>query len=367
MPSVLAPVRAAYLPAPPRLFLPSQRGAALPSLVIREREPESRITRVEDMPVRHAFKSSCLLFIGRRGSGKSAAMNYHLKLRRSRFEKLRYRFEWKTLTNYYCKFADIADPFLVDRLVDFDADLQNGDIGLDEIHNFALARRAMAKQNINFGAEFITQMRKRKLNLDMTTQFPQVLDYMVLLQIDFFIRCQKFGDRIRLNIFDYWGLVTGNDSRKRWPPEPGTEDFVRWIPNIHAIFGDYDTEEVIPSIYNKNRDAMIERAWGFKETPAMAEKVDAAVLAPPAPADTAPLAPAEELKRKSAAFLNIVFMRQVNGVFEVQPLVAQAEMFLGDVIPKGHPKALQMTAEWLIAQGYEIFRDGKTLKGRKQR
>ena len=90
----------------------------------------------------------------------------------------------------------------------------------------------MSSINVLF-TNMLTQLRKRKLEISFTTQFPQMISYGVLTQVDLFVLCEKVagGRAIKLYIFDHWGQWTGKTWKKNFPQPKWEADWVKTILN----------------------------------------------------------------------------------------------------------------------------------------
>ena len=60
-----------------------------------------------------------------------------------------------------------------------------------------------------------------------------------------------------IKIFDWWGIWTGKDFRKPWPPQPGWEDWTIVWHNLEHIWHKYNTDDFQPSVWSANRDAIL--------------------------------------------------------------------------------------------------------------
>lgn len=209
----------------------------------------------------------CALLIGRRGQGKTALMTGLVKTMIKKY--VDEKFAARVYSNYKIRFlrrdargraVDYYSATLVDEIGSFPPWLQRGYMVLDEIQSFAASRRSLSRSNITMSL-FLTQMRHRDIETLWTTQFPQVLDYQALLQVDMFVRChtierhppnrqgKRFPKVMQLELYDYWGLWTGRDYRKRWPPQREDMDDVRIVQLPLSLAGTYDTREIIASTY----------------------------------------------------------------------------------------------------------------------
>ena len=144
------------------------------------------------------------------------------------------------------------DLDISDQIIDLPPWAENLYLFMDEMQQMFSSRRAMSKDNVSF-ASLLTMIRKRKIEMMTTTQFPQVLDYQLLMQVDWFAQAVASPDMkvIEWFLFDYWGQFTGNFTRKRWPPrlEDADASIKIIVPEPWRIWTMYDTDQVIGSRY----------------------------------------------------------------------------------------------------------------------
>ena len=217
--------------------------------------------------------SMVTLLMGRRGKGKTLGMTWFAKFQKQRWAELgilctpacplhcfRHR---RIAANYWCKPADIINPRLIEDLTLFPEWGQNLMCVVDEVGAMASNRRAMANTNVNFG-QFLTQIRKRRTDLFMTTQFPRFVDIMVLYQIDLFIKMEAFaGDRaIDLYVWDWWGQWTGRDHPKKWPPQEQDVDHQWTIWGADRVWNEFETEQVVPPTWARDKMTIWKQQWG---------------------------------------------------------------------------------------------------------
>ena len=215
----------------------------------------------EEVHVRRRFRPMVIMFIGRRGAGKSLAMTTLAYIQSRRYAAAGVAFS--VVSNYKLQFATHATPYLVEELTQFPPWARDLYVCIDEVATAFPSRRSLAGVNLLF-ANWLTQIRKRRCEVAFTTQFPQVLDYQVLLQVDLFIRCQEraAGRAVELYIYDWWGQWTGNDSRRPWPPEHDTWDWNVTFLNTHRVWPLYDTEELVAPLWSSSREDMIaQEGW----------------------------------------------------------------------------------------------------------
>ena len=208
-----------------------------------------------------------IMFIGPRGTGKSALMTAALARQlRAYVEK---GYAGHLFSNYPVSFfregIDRFSPYLMEEIAMFPKNMRNGIMAVDEIHNDMSNRRAMSTRNV-VNSFFLTQIRHRHIECVFTTQFPQVLDPHALLQTNLFIRVKLvsrypsgFPKKLLLSIIDYWGIFTGKDHRKIWPPQPQDVDAVRPLYLQEWLAGTYDTDYIISNSYmgKDQRDRLI--------------------------------------------------------------------------------------------------------------
>lgn len=207
------------------------------------------------------FDAVNMMLVGRRGKGKTLGQCALAHIKKTVFKERNLPFS--VASNYWQEPSDIIHPDLVGWLNKFPPQGKNLYCCIDEIGSQTANRRSLAGVNVDF-AQFLTQIRKRRNELTMTTQFPQWIDMAVLYQIDLFIRMEgRNGMRyVDMTIFDWWGQFTGNDHRKHWPPRDSEADDFRTLVNTHIMFDKYKTEQVVAPAWAKNRDQIIAQEFG---------------------------------------------------------------------------------------------------------
>jgi len=203
-----------------------------------------------------------VMFFGRRGRGKTLGMSTVAKYQQSRYQHKKARM--KVMSNYNLTFADYASPYVVNDMASYPDWARDAILCIDEVGSQFPSRRALAGVNLNF-ANFLTQIRKRRVEVMFTTQFPQVVDQLVLLQCDLFIECDvdRMARRLDLYIHDWWGQWTGKTYRKPWPPDSDSYDDMRTLYNPRSVFGQYRTDEVIAAQWDKRREETL-RSEGWQ-------------------------------------------------------------------------------------------------------
>jgi len=201
-----------------------------------------------------------ILLMGRRGQGKTALMTALMHNRMNKYRQTGY--PGHIFTNYDVKFLrsapngqpiDYYAPFIIDTISAFPPWYHDGATFLDEVQTLATSRRSMSRGNVNLSG-FMTQIRHRNMECTFTTQFPQVLDYQLLLQVDLFGRVNTtarykngFPAQLEVELYDYWGQFTGRDQRKRWPPDRDDMDQSRLINLSPSLIGTYEHHKIIAS------------------------------------------------------------------------------------------------------------------------
>ncbi len=292
------------------------------------------------------FRPLVVMFIGRRGGGKSAAMSATAYMQYRRYLKEKVNFS--VVANYKLAFANMVSPYLVDDLMDFPDWAENLYICIDEAAASFPSRRSMAGANVNF-SNFLTQIRKRRCEVVFTTQFPQVMDVQILLQVDLFIRCRAFNANksIELQCYDWWGQWTGNDHRKPWPPESGMQDWTKYYHHVDRIWDKYDTSEVVAAMWSKSRDAVIARE-GYE----FIGEEDDAVQQP----DPEKLAEARGVIPETMTQL----LMQAGNSFGVLSMLEQARRMESGIKSRGD------LADYLEDHGYQVQRSGTWIARRAE-
>jgi len=219
------------------------------------------------VPITRSFRPLVILFYGRRGKGKTLAMTSFAGFLGMAY--LANHIDFQIVSNYQVDFADFCNPYLIDELIEYPEWAWRKLVLIDEAAASFPSRRSMANNNVMF-SNFLTQIRKRAIEVMFTTQFPQVLDTQVLLQLDLAVECETVGnppEAVNFFYHDFWGQWTGKNWRKTFPPEPGTHDWEGAVLGVRSVLGRYRTEEVIAPIQAKFRDLMLQRE-GWRENTA---------------------------------------------------------------------------------------------------
>lgn len=242
-----------------------------PSLIsaydeVRYTDPEERnLKNIDDLWGKTKSRPIVLFFYGRRGQGKTLAMTSIAKMIASKWAKLGMK-DHQVFSNYGTDFS-ISSPYMLDEIIEFPNWAKNGLLCIDEVGSAFPSARAMSTVNVLF-TNMLTQLRKRKLEVCFTTQFPQMISYGVLTQVDLFVLCEsiKGGRSIRLYFFDHWGQYTSKMWQKKFPQPKHEADWILTLHNTDKIWGSYNTEEVIASLQSTSRTQIIEDQYHFQST-----------------------------------------------------------------------------------------------------
>ncbi len=264
----------------------------------------SAVMLAGDFHTRGRFQPIITVRWGRRGKGKTlslTAAGYHFKkgyeargldlikcfgcstyyLPQARLERRcgtcnrqapTWQAPFQVVANYQVGYADLTHPYIVESLIEFPESGRNLHLMLDEIAVYFHRRRWMRSENLDFEA-FATQIRKRNVEIEMATQFPQRIDSDIQDQIDLFIDCELYEEGcgnplhrfcVAQRIHDWWGQWTGKTWRKPWPPHPWDYDRMMWFHNCDQFFSAYKDSAIHAAVWlgGATRDDMIKREWG---------------------------------------------------------------------------------------------------------
>lgn len=260
-----------------------------------------------------------------------------------------------------CPVDVLCHPLVMDALLEYPKAAREMTLCLDELQTAFPGRRSLAGINLLF-SNMLTQIRKRKIECLFTTQFPQVLDVQVLLQVDYFIRCNMLHSRrmLALEHYDYWGTDTGHDYRKRWPPQPGTHDWESAIYNVHKVWGEYDSDEVIPPAWFKGRESVLkQQGWNLADYTEIAEEGGRqAIQKPedlPAPyedseAEQARVAQQGNSLGPDAARLK-VHLQKLGEPFKIMDQLQAARRHLPSI------RSVEDFGRWLLNNGFQVWEE----------
>lgn len=307
-----------------KLFYPGRRDPN--GMGFQHEEERTQALVPEQVQTGREFRPCVMLFMGRRGQGKTKSMVMTALMMKRRYAQKRMPFS--IFSNFWVEGADRVSPNLIDELMQFPAWARDGLVLIDEASSAFPGRRSLSSVNVEF-SQFLTQIRKRNLEVCFTTQFPQVLDYQVLLQVDLFIRCENLGLDVGLGIYDWWGQWTGRDYRKRWPPEVDTQDWNRRYVNAHLVHGLYRTGEVVAPVWSKSRQDIINQQYEREGEAAPVEQI----IAPVEPKGL------------------VDYLKTISGPFDLITFIERAKAHMS-------VKNLNDLADRLRKEGFQVWKAG---------
>jgi hypothetical protein len=206
------------------------------------------------------FEPLVVMLYGRRGAGKTATMTALGAWFQQQYKKSGTPVH--IAANYKVDFARYCSPYLIDELGDFPEWGQRLVVLIDEISAYTASERSTSRATLDIGV-FLTQVRKRDVEIIFCTQFPQEISRRVLRQVDIFIEVEQSGDNKNSHLYchDYWGQWTGGWSRKPWPPTKEEADWELDVHNVDRIWNRYDTKEVIAPVWSDQREQIIGQNW----------------------------------------------------------------------------------------------------------
>jgi hypothetical protein len=239
------------------------------------------------------FYPSCKFFFGRRGTAKSLSMVFMAWGLSNAFDQYMGPAKWchickyahrpvRIAANFACKFADIQDPYLVDKLQAYPMWAHDLVVLIDEIATYCPSARAMSRTTLELGT-WLQQIRKRRIEIMMATQFPQDITRTVLRQVDYFMEPEPIaeGRAVKLFFYDLWGQYTGNYGMMKWPPTREDSFTEKFLPRTYRVWGQYDTEEIFAPIWAASRDSIIdEGGWEFGDDVLQTAPASQSVLIP---------------------------------------------------------------------------------------
>lgn len=198
-------------------------------------------------PSQHRFSPIAAMLMGRRNVGKSLAMTLFAHAMMERYQ--RWAPHFKLMTNYTTSFA-IVNPFLVDDTMGLPKWARNLYVAIDEISLACRSRRSMSTRALNF-TNFLTIIRKRRIEPIFATQFPAQIDKDLIIQVDLFLDVEQLGSPYHLlfKVYDWWGQWSGNRRWKRFPPLDSDVDGTFEVIHDGSIFHMFDTDQVPDSVY----------------------------------------------------------------------------------------------------------------------
>lgn len=161
--------------------------------------------------------SSCVMFFGKRGSGKSAVMAKMGKDEANLGKKV-----WYWPPDYQFKYGEPIDLLTLAKLPTW---LRDGALLLDEIQILASNLRTISTANQMIGS-ILQQVRKRGLNVYGTSNQPGRIDGTVALQTDYHYNCFMMEDQ-RCASYGYHIPSCDDHVRVRWVDTNGLHGYDR--------------------------------------------------------------------------------------------------------------------------------------------
>jgi len=170
-----------------------------------------------------------ITYLGRRGSGKTLTMvkDAYLAFKRGK----------KVISNMknipFAEYMSNEDILALDK----NSNLKDAVILIDEAQIFFDSRRSMKKENINF-SNFVQQIRKRNIDLYLTTQFANSIEKRLRDHTDIIAKV-KFLANYNLCKVKYIDITSVEDE---YISEPL---YVEVVYDATAIFDLYNTNQMI--------------------------------------------------------------------------------------------------------------------------
>ncbi len=252
----------------------------------------SRLIHHFTLRMQPEWRSTNVLFWGRRNKGKSLSMVWFAKL----LEPWLRMAGWKIKSNINVGFADLCDPNLGTWLgEDLDRALRSL-LLFDELTEIVPSTRAMAKSALD-SHSLMVMLRKLQAEVIASTQFPTEIQRSMLRQIDLYILCDahipKFARfspalaqqaYIRLLVFDLWGQFTGIVEAGKTPFPPPIESAIKviYLRNLPAVWNEYNTRErVVSSFSNEySRQRILGRTWDLEAVSKRQDAEEEALMTP---------------------------------------------------------------------------------------
>ena len=224
--------------------------------------------RDQDLTIRppslqESFTPMAIMLMGPRGQGKTLAMTTLGRLLTYAYRDAGFH-HCRTFSNYPSTAVDVADGFLVDRLTDpRDRSIHDGILLIDEVQSLGASTKW--NSNINFGLnQFLVQIRKDRLEIVFTTQYPRGLDRGVLEQIDLFVECRKIGDGygVAFAIHDWKAQFTPPKRKRPWPPFWHEADWYHAWFGVKNTYGHYPEQaHIIPRYWQDTFGDATQDEW----------------------------------------------------------------------------------------------------------
>jgi len=176
------------------------------------------------------------------GDGKTVLLVRYLKKDFLNGKKIYANFTLHTINYEYLDIRNFLNKDSADKY-------KNCTIGIDEITLCMDCRRSSKKENIAVST-LARQSRKRSLDVYYTAQSFDELDFRLIRYTSIFVIAERVYTEIKDNSGNIKIVEVGNlrqytviDCRKK------EENVTRFTMDITKFFDDYDTDEIIESIY----------------------------------------------------------------------------------------------------------------------
>jgi hypothetical protein len=304
---------------------------------------------IGDIPkLQERFAPLAIMLMGPRGRGKTLAMTTLGRILTYRYRDKGFN-HCRTFSNYPSDVIDVPDGRLLQRVNDpRDRSVRDGLLLIDEIQTAAVSTKWNANENYQL-TQFLTQIRKDRLEIIFTTQYPRGLDRGVLEQIDLFIECRKIRDQgIVFAVHDWKDAFVPIPKRRRpWPPFWHEADWYHYWGGIAKTYGHYAEDgHIIPLYMRDGFTAATNEEWrrlGYDLGEGMDDEDDGAVGIE----EWADLYRVERAEEPEWLFL----LAETTGasVFKIEDQLA----LLRSELP-GHARSAHGFAELLTNNGYVV-------------
>ena len=262
---------------------------------VNEEENHARkLFIAQNLPLQTDFKSTNVIFWGRKGKGKTLSMVGISKLLAPGFK----RAGWRVQANIPLDFSDIGvrtncHPLLGLFISQDMPRAERSLIDFDELTEIVPSRAAMSKANRS-SLSVMVQIRKLQCEVMTTTQFPTSIDKQMLQQLDLYVLCDAFIPKdvrwnkssarnafVKLYVFDLWGQFTGNFLPSRYfPPPLWMAMKVLYLRNLPAVWNSYNTRQLVVSAHASEevKSRLISRSWDLNEMERFEEEAMERVL-----------------------------------------------------------------------------------------
>jgi len=212
---------------------------------------ESSVDMTGEVPrLQERFSPLAIMLIGPRGRGKTLAMTTLGRLLTYRYRDTGFT-KCRTFSNYPSDVIDVPDGKLLQRVNNpRDHSVRDGILLIDEIQTAAVSTKWNSRENYEL-TQFLTQIRKDRLEIIFTTQYPRGLERGVLEQVDLFVECRKIRDSgIIFAIHDWKDAFVSVPKRRRpWPPFWHEADWYHYWGGIANTYGHYSEDGHIIPLY----------------------------------------------------------------------------------------------------------------------